>query len=115
MISSATCQPVCLDGVPPIPTSRRISKGVSNSVQALPDDQGLHGSHIQSLECIDDTETVLSGVQSNLVEISLNKSLLLDELDVGERVGGQFDSLECQRRFRWTARTLTWLKPFSPP
>jgi hypothetical protein len=42
MISSATCQPVCLDGVPPIPTSRRISKGVSNSVQALPDDQGLH-------------------------------------------------------------------------
>lgn len=73
-----------------------ISERVSGNVQVLPDNQGLHCTHIESFEGVDNAETVLSGVEGDLVEVLLNQSFLLYELDVGQRVGSELDSLkEC--------------------
>lgn len=73
-----------------------VSERVSGNVQVLPDNQGLHCTHIESFEGVDNTETVLSGVEGDLVKVLLNQSFLLYELDVGQRVGSELDSLkEC--------------------
>lgn len=60
----------------------RIAKDVAGDVQALPDDQGLHGTKFEGLEGVVDTEAVLAGILADLVEVALNELLLLYELDV---------------------------------
>ena len=74
-------------------TAGGVAEGVAGNVQSLPDNQCLDSTHVQSLERVDDTETVLSSVQSDLVKVLLDQTLLLDELDVGQRIGSKLDSL----------------------
>jgi len=105
-----------------------VLQDVSHGLEVLPNDQGLNGSHVESLEGILDSEDELSSVESDLIEELLDELLLLDELDVGERVGGEIDGLRSRKRgivrggsSRRATRVLeegkrpTWLKPFSPP
>ena len=63
-------------------------------VKRFPNDESLHCTHVKRLERVIDTETVLPGVKSDLVEVLLNETLLLHELDVGERVGSELNSLD---------------------
>ena len=63
-------------------------------VKRFPHNKSLDRTHVKRLERVVDTETVLSGVESDLVEVLLNETLLLHELDVGERVGSELNSLD---------------------
>lgn len=75
------------------PTTSSIPQNMSDRVQVLPDDQSFHCTHIQSLQGVGDTEAVLAGIEGDLVKVLLDESLLLDEFNVRERVGGELDGL----------------------
>lgn len=70
-----------------------VAQSVALRVEPFPHDEGLDGTHIECFESVDDTETVLARVERDFVKVFLNQTLLNDEFDVGERVGGQLDSL----------------------
>jgi len=70
----------------------RVSQDISQGVQTLENDQRLDSSELESLEGVVDSVAVLSGVLGNLVEVLLDKLLLLYELDIGQGFGGQLDS-----------------------
>lgn len=74
-------------------TSSCASEDISSDLQILPYDQCLDGTHVETLECIGDTETVFAGIERDLVKVLLDQLLLLDELDVGQRVSCELDSL----------------------
>ena len=74
-------------------TTGGVAEDVAGDVQVLPDDQGLHGTELEGLERVVDTETVLAGVLTDLVEVLLNELLFLDELDVRESLSSELNSL----------------------
>ena len=101
-------------------TTGGVAEDVAGDVQVLPNDEGLHGTKLEGLECVVDTETVLASVLADLVEVLLDELLLLNELDVRESLGRKLNSLsqdintsvhDCKPR----RQVRTWLKPFSPP
>lgn len=93
--------------------SVRVTEAVACDVEVLPDDEGLDGSKLESAERVLDSEAVLARVLCHLVEVLLDEPegreqqseslpsegngksvlLLLDKLDVAERLGGEFDGL----------------------
>jgi hypothetical protein len=74
-------------------TPSSVPKDVTGDVEVLPDDERLDGSHLETFEGIVDSEDELAGVESDLVKELLDQTLLLDELDVAQRVGGELDRL----------------------
>lgn len=74
-------------------TSGSVAQDVAGNVKVLPDDERLNGTKIERLQGIVHTEAVLARVLADFVEVSLNKLLLLHELDVGKRLRREFDSL----------------------
>ena len=77
-------------------TTGGVAEDVAGDVQVLPNDEGLHGTKLEGLECVVDTETVLASVLADLVEVLLDEPLLQDELYVGQGLGSKFDGLELQ-------------------
>ena len=77
-------------------TSCCTPEDISGNLQILPHDQSLDGTHLETFKGIGDTETVLAGVERNLVKVLLDQLLLLDKLDVGERICREFNSLTSQ-------------------
>ena len=65
-------------------TARSIAKDISRDVQILPYDQSLNGTKLKGLECVLDTEAVPASILTDLIEVLLDKLLLLHELDIGE-------------------------------
>lgn len=74
-------------------TTSSIAEDVTSDVQILPDDESLHSTELEGPQRVLDTETVLAGILTDLVEVPLNELLLLDELDVGKRFRCKFNSL----------------------
>mmetsp|Transcript_3732 Transcript_3732/g.13105 ORF Transcript_3732/g.13105 Transcript_3732/m.13105 type:complete len:297 (-) Transcript_3732:231-1121(-) len=66
---------------------------ISEHVQVLEHDQGLHGAHLHALQGVFHPEDVLPGVFADLVEELADELLFLNELDVGEGVRGELDGL----------------------
>ena len=71
----------------------RVHQGVPVHVEALPHDQGLDGAHLEAGKRVGDAEDELARVLRDLVEELGDQALLLDELDVGERVSRELDGL----------------------
>lgn len=65
----------------------------AGDLQVLEDDESLGSAGVKSLECVLNTVTDLAAVHADLVEVSVDELLLLNELDVAEGLGGKFDSL----------------------
>ncbi len=59
----------------------------------LEDDQGLDSTKLKSLEGVVNAIADAAGVLADLLEIFTNELLLLDELDIAERLGRQLDGL----------------------
>ena len=74
-------------------TSGSIPENVTRDVQVLPYDKRLDSTQLECLERVVDTEAVLARVLTDFVKVLLDESLFLDEFDVGEGLGGQFDGL----------------------
>lgn len=74
-------------------TSSSVAEDVARNVQILPYYKRLDSAKVKRFQGIVHTEAVFAGVLADLVEVSLNKLLLLYELDVGKGLGGEFDSL----------------------
>lgn len=66
---------------------------MTSDVQVFPDNERFHSTKLKSLERILDTKAVFAGILTDLVEVLLNELLFLDELDVGQRLRGEFNSL----------------------
>ena len=62
-------------------------------VEVLPADERLDGAHLQGPESVLHTEAVAPGVLADLVKVPVDQLLLLDELDIGQRLGRQLDGL----------------------
>ena len=77
-----------------IPTTSCVAEDVSGNVQVFPHNQCLDRTKLETLERVVDTEAVFAGVLADLVEVTLDELLLLDELDVRERLGGEFNGLD---------------------
>ena len=75
-------------------TSGSIPENVTRDVQVLPYDKRLDSTQLECLERVVNTEAVLSGILADLVEVALNKLLLLHELDVRERLSCQLNGLQ---------------------
>ncbi|KAF1751371.1 hypothetical protein GCK72_017925 [Caenorhabditis remanei] len=71
----------------------RVLHLVSNNVQIFPADENFDSSHLKSSKSIFHSENVLSGILTDLVEISSDEFLLLNELHTSESVGSQLNSL----------------------
>ena len=63
-------------------TSGSIPENVTRDVQVLPYDKRLDSTQLECLERVVNTEAVLSGILTDLVEVLLNQLLLLHKLDV---------------------------------
>jgi hypothetical protein len=74
-------------------TSSSITEDVTSDVKTLPHDERLNGTKLQRLQCVFDTEAVATGVLTDLIEVLLNEFLLLDELDVRQRLGCELNRL----------------------
>ena len=61
--------------------------------QILPHDERLDSPHLQTRQGVIHPEAVLAAVLADLVEVLADELLLLDELDVAERLGGELDGL----------------------
>lgn len=82
-----------LGGVQDDLVSSGILENPAVDLQVLEDDEGLHSTELEGLECVVDTVTDASSVLGDLLEVLSDKLLLLDELDVAEGLGGELDSL----------------------
>lgn len=49
------------------------AEGMANDIEILPDDEGLDGSHLESMEGVVDAEAVLARVVRDLVEVALDQ------------------------------------------
>jgi len=74
-------------------TARGRLEGPAGDFQVLENDQSLGGTGIKSTESVFNTVANLARVQGNLVEVSVDELLLLDELDVAESLGRKFNGL----------------------
>ena len=70
-----------------------ITKNITGDVEVLQDDQSFYGAELESLESVFDTEAISASILADLVEILLDELLLLHELDIGEGLRSEFDSL----------------------
>lgn len=50
-------------------------------------------THFERFHCVGDAKAVFAGVLRNLVKVGGNEAFLLDELDVGQRLCGEFNGL----------------------
>merc|ERR1711977_255674 len=64
--------------------SAGVAEDVPRNVKILPDDQGFDGAKLQPAEGIFDTVADPASVHGDLIEVLLQKLLLLYELDVAE-------------------------------
>lgn len=74
-------------------TSSGVAENITGNIEILPDDEGFHGSELEALEGVIDTETIPPSVLTNLVKVSLDEPLLLNKLDVRQRFACKLDSL----------------------
>src|SRR5882724_7742846 len=74
-------------------TSSGVAENVTSDIKIFPDDEGFHGSKLEALEGVIDTETILSSVLADLVKVSLDEPLLLNKLDVRQRFACELDGL----------------------
>mmetsp|Transcript_13143 Transcript_13143/g.55199 ORF Transcript_13143/g.55199 Transcript_13143/m.55199 type:complete len:508 (+) Transcript_13143:683-2206(+) len=70
-----------------------VVQNVPVDLHVLPHDERLHGTHLEAHQSIFFAEAVLPAVLRDLVEELADELLLLDELDVPERVRGELDGL----------------------
>ena len=70
-----------------------VLEGPAGDLKVLEHDERLHGTQFEGLEGIVDTEAHAAGVLANVVEVLADKLLLLDKLDVTERLGRELDGL----------------------
>ena len=75
-------------------TASSVPQDVTSDIKIFPNDEGLNGAQLESLEGIINTEAVFAGVLADLVKVLLDELLLLDELDVRKRFSGKFDRLD---------------------
>jgi hypothetical protein len=66
---------------------------VTSHIQILPYDQRLDCAKLKCLQSIVNTKAVFAAVLANLVKVVLNELLLLDKLDIRERLGSELDGL----------------------
>lgn len=71
----------------------RVAKSVAGNFEVLKDDQSLDSTELESLEGIFETVADLAGVLANLFKVLANELLLLDKLDVAERLSRQLNGL----------------------
>ncbi|KAH4126672.1 hypothetical protein HBH47_045340 [Parastagonospora nodorum] len=65
----------------------------AGDLQILKDNQGLGSTSLQSLQSVVDTVADLARVLGDVVKVLVDELLLLDELDVAERLPSQLDGL----------------------
>lgn len=75
-------------------TSSSISQDIACGIKVLPDNECFNSTEFESTERIIDAEAVLARILANFVKVFLNELLLLHKLDVRERLGGKFNSLD---------------------
>ena len=71
-----------------------VAEDVARDIKVLPDDERLDGAHLQALKRVLNAKDKLAGVKRNLVKVLLDQALLLDKLDVRQRVGRELDGLQ---------------------
>ncbi|KAI3478310.1 hypothetical protein L1887_59786 [Cichorium endivia] len=71
----------------------RVLEHVAHHVEVLPHDECLDGTQVERFEGVVEAEAVLASLHGDLVKVLLDELLLLDELDVGERLCGELDGL----------------------
>ena len=74
-------------------TSGSIPENVTRDVQVLPYDKRLDSTQLECLERVVNTEAVLSGILTDLVEVLLDQLLLLHELDVRQSLSCKLNRL----------------------
>lgn len=74
-------------------TAVAVLKSPAGDLQVLEHDQSLDGTQLESLEGVLDAEADAAGIQADLIEVLADELLLLDKLDVAERLGRQLNGL----------------------
>merc|ERR1719469_1777340 len=72
---------------------RVVLESDSLDVQVLPADQSLHGPHFQRFQSIHNSKAILPCILTDFVEVFPDEFLFLNELYVGECIGGELDGL----------------------
>ncbi len=73
--------------------ARRALENPASDLQVLEDDQSLSGTSLERLQGVVDTVADLARILGDVVEVLVDELLLLDELDVAERLASQLNSL----------------------
>jgi hypothetical protein len=81
------CVRLCTKIARTVRTSCSITQNVAHGVEIFPHDQSLDSTEIQSFQGVVNAEAVFTSILADLIEISLDKFLLLNEFDVGKRLG----------------------------
>ncbi len=74
-------------------TVARVEQLQAVAVQVLPNDECLHGTHLQARQRVLHAKHVLARVLADLVEEAADEALFLHKLDVGQHVCRQLDRL----------------------
>lgn len=80
-------------GVENVLASVAILQDPAGDFQILKDNESLNSAKFQGLQSVLNTIADLAGVLANLLEVLIDKFLLLDEFDVAESLGGQLNGL----------------------